>query len=406
MRLLVCTFGLLAAVGATLLTGCASDELVAPAQPGSPSLTVYASAATASTASPPRIEPNWATLGHDARRSGVSPHSGPSSPNCLWSADLGECYSPCIGPDGTVYTGTSAGQLVALKPDGSIKWKLRVDGGILNSPTVAPEGNIYVCTQNLYKGSGAVYAVTPEGTVAWRHRTAPLSSSPAIASDGTVLVCDGRGWLHALEPNGKEIWHYRAVGTRECYSSPAIGQDGTIYYGTTLNDSEGSGALNAVASNGLPLWRLRIGRGINGHPALASNGAIYVCSSRDGQLQAVTPAGRLLWQFTAGSRLESAPAVGEDGTVYFATDAGSVFAVKPNGQKKWELNVGEVIQTSPAIGADGTIYVLGHSLLALSPGGRLLWSTAKGDHAMRSPAIGNGVIYVPGYASIQAIGDH
>ena len=57
-----------------------------------------------------------------------------------------------------------------------------------------------------------------------------VSSSPAIGEDGTVYVgsCDSK--LHAVNPNGTMNWTYDTGNWVE--SSPAIGADGIIYVGS------------------------------------------------------------------------------------------------------------------------------------------------------------------------------
>ncbi len=42
-----------------------------------------------------------------------------------WSVDVGLAgySSPVIGPEGTVYITTAAGEVVAVNPDGTIKWR-------------------------------------------------------------------------------------------------------------------------------------------------------------------------------------------------------------------------------------------------------------------------------------------
>ena len=57
----------------------------------------------------------------------------------------------------------------------------------------------------------------------------PISSSPAIGSDGTVYFGSYDNKVYALNPNGTEKWNF--VTGNKLNSSPAIGPDGTIYVG-------------------------------------------------------------------------------------------------------------------------------------------------------------------------------
>src|SRR5205807_1980335 len=82
------------------------------------------------------------------------------------------------------------------------------------------------------------------------------------------------------------------------YSSPAIGADGTIYYGT-----RGSGG---------------------------SSGRLVASRPSDG---------RLPWTFLVptGQSVDSSPALGIDGTIYFGADDGQLYALRPDGSPKWAL---------------------------------------------------------------------
>jgi outer membrane protein assembly factor BamB len=58
-----------------------------------------------------------------------------------------------------------------------------------------------------------------------------VSSTPAIASDGTLYVGGIGGFLVALNGStGKSVWSVNLNGRINC--SPAIGSDGKIYIGS------------------------------------------------------------------------------------------------------------------------------------------------------------------------------
>ena len=88
---------------------------------------VYANAANtcfANVATQPAVRDEWRVsgLGHFAPGSG-----------------------PVIGPDGTVYVGTTDGWLLAFDPDGGLRWKRDTPHrGIGASPVVGSDGSIYV----------------------------------------------------------------------------------------------------------------------------------------------------------------------------------------------------------------------------------------------------------------------
>ena len=89
------------------------------------------------------------------------------------------------------------------------------------------------------------YAITAEGNLKWRFETQDkISSSPAIGQDDTIYFGSDDHHLYAVDPNGKLKWRFKTGGAIS--SSPAIGTDGVIYVGSHDN---GLYAVNA-SSNG------------------------------------------------------------------------------------------------------------------------------------------------------------
>ncbi len=306
--------------------------------------------------------------------------------------------SPAIGSDGTIYVGgdqgdgsNSKGILYAINPSGRLKWSVTIlplagygAYPTISSPTVGPDGTIYVSAMGVF-----VVAIRPDGTLKWELAAGALVlDSPAVAPDGTVYVGiddpDPAGLcfqcLEALYPNGTVKWG--ALGYDPGYSSPAIGSDGTIYIS--------GGAFN---SDGTIKWLY----GSFLSPSIGPDGTIY--GSGDGGLYANSPDGTLQWRFpidrnsvscTRGACVyvfaqQSSTAVGSNGIVYFGSavsrsescgcpgiliGTGSVYAVNPNGTLAWKFQTGSVVRScgpnpcepifaisDPAIGSDGTIYV-------------------------------------------------
>uniref|UniRef100_UPI003467EF7C Cell surface protein n=1 Tax=synthetic construct TaxID=32630 RepID=UPI003467EF7C len=76
-----------------------------------------------------------------------------------------------------------------------------------------------------------LYAINPNGKLKWKFETGgSVHSSPAIGQDGTIYVGSNDHYLYAINPNGKLKWKFETGGS--VHSSPAIGQDGTIYVGS------------------------------------------------------------------------------------------------------------------------------------------------------------------------------
>ena len=147
-----------------------------------------------------------------------------------WNTALGQSddydfqSSPAIGSDGTIYVADAGGTLDAINPDGTLKWgsTLQTGSGLESSPVISADGTIYV------GGAGGLVALNPDGIVKWSSSSGgPVNSSPAVGSDGTIYVGSNDHNLYAINPDGTQKWAFTTGNAVE--SSPAIGADATIY---------------------------------------------------------------------------------------------------------------------------------------------------------------------------------
>ena len=178
-----------------------------------------------------------------------------------------------------------------------------------------------------------------------------VESSPAIGEDGTLYVGSFTDNFFAIDPDdGTEIWRY----TREDVhfrSSPTIAEDGTIYvigitdlrilYNPTVGDDLfGYPTLIALNPNGTLKWEFNAGglsSGILYSPGIASDGTIYQITGGAKMpdavggdgFWAVYPNGTDRWFFPTGDAQYSASAIADDGTVYFGCTDGYFYALNP-----------------------------------------------------------------------------
>jgi outer membrane protein assembly factor BamB len=153
-------------------------------------------------------------------------------------------------------------------------------------------------------------------------------------------------------------WIYYA-GMLGNYSSPAIGRDGTIYFGS------GDGYLTALNPYGGTLkWRYPTYGGVRAGVAIGSDGAIYF-GDGEGYFYALNPDGALKWRFDGA--VEDFPIISppvtwptdSDDIIYFGTRNG-VYALHDEGNTytlKWSAYGSTSSYRPLAIGSDGTIYV-------------------------------------------------
>ena len=296
-------------------------------------------------------------------------------------------FTPVIGPDGTIYIQDAVSTLYAINPDGSQKWKYSLNA----SADVGQTAPAVVSSGIVYFGGDSLYAVDATGKLLWRATTLwgdtnltyqiqYIRSSPAIGQDGTIYVgANGfsygfisdvlktfNGMLLALNPDGSRKWAYLIPSF--VFSSPAIGQDGTIYIGS--DNSGDVASVYAITPDGALKWTYDVigGRAVRSSAAIATDGTIYIGAKssttgtgRQGAMLALTPSGSLLWEFPiplSGADVYCSPTIGAGGLIYFGAESSQVYALYPDGTPAWTYQTNNGINwTSPAITSDGTLYI-------------------------------------------------
>ncbi len=308
-------------------------------------------AVTQASISAGKTSPIWPMYQHDAARTGQSQFLGITSPpKVLWQMRL-PVDSPddpvngiSAGPDGTLYV-LFCGQLFAVDSQaGTIKWQYTMPGEGSAAPALG--GNDLI-----YQGHGSTfYAFTDTGEVAWQGDiggwTTPFRSSPAIGQDGNIyFVRDG---MWSLTPDGYLRWIYPFSWFAG--EEPAIGPDGTIY-GWSYDS-----VLYAVRPDGSLKWASYS----MGPTGLSANmdGTLYVGSQGSTNLTfrvyALNLDGTQKWMFEASGLQGSSNdvvmvkdiSIGPDGTLYFipavttnmsvSTWSPQLYALNPDGTLKWK----------------------------------------------------------------------
>ena len=182
------------------------------------------------------------------------------------------------------------------------------------------------------------------------------------------------------------------------YSSPAVGEDGTVFYGTydkriVAVRPPGSGGSGTLA------WSFTVGNIIDASPALGADGTVYV-ADRDSVLWAVR-AGTLVWQRPIGSADASSAALGGDGVLYLSAYLSLLAIRAADGVLLWRWAADTIMErSSPAVGPDdATVYVGGRGRLYAVRNATLLWAITLGgnndDNILSSPAVGrDGTVFV------------
>jgi outer membrane protein assembly factor BamB len=109
-----------------------------------------------------------------------------------------------------------------------VKWRWQINGRrdpISASPAVTTDGTVIVGTEG-----GYIAAIQPEGATNWSMSLDnPILSSPAVDESGNILVVTADGYMYFIAANGATIW--KSDFDRNTSSSPVIsGSD--AYIGT------------------------------------------------------------------------------------------------------------------------------------------------------------------------------
>ena len=273
----------------------------------------------------------------------------------------------------------AAGRLGA-QADGSVRWGggFKAGGIVDASPAVAADGTVYVAGwDETNPPRGRILAITPAGALKWQFPAKPtdpqlnaVESSPAIGTDGTVYFGCGDGKIYALDGASGALKGSFDTGAAEIFSSPAVDADGGVY--VVSSDQ----VLHALTRDLRPRWTHAAGAllAIDSTVAIGADGTLYF-GAPDQSVYALGADGVEKWRADLGASVISSPAIGSDGTIYVGTGDNNLVAVSPRGDVKWRFLAGDLILAQPSIAADGSIYFgcLDGQFYALKPDRSLRW---------------------------------
>jgi outer membrane protein assembly factor BamB len=352
----------------------------------------------------------WPDYGGGNSNSHLSPGLGPSQPvQILWTYNVpaGSTRAnnqPVIGSDNTIYFTTisnfTQGHLVALNPDGSLKWDVSDPPASLgNWPAVTADGKVVVARMHATVTNYSIKAFSQAtGAQLWSTATSfdAGPSGPTVDLNGNIYSKLNGNYLLSLAPNGAQNWQ---VGGGQSGENPSVTSNGLIL--ATVGET-----VNAFNPNGTIAWSYE-GPYLNifNSPSIDSRGNIFTADMIYRDMISLTPSGAYRW---GRSNLGGAVSIGPDDTTY-AFEQSVLHAMDPDtGADRWTYNVGPMSQNTleegVTIDAQGKIYVANSDgiVTALSSQGTLLWTfdlapTINGSINPGAPVIGpGGVLYVPG----------
>jgi outer membrane protein assembly factor BamB len=247
-----------------------------------------------------------------------------------------------VALDGTVFV-HNGDELVAVRPDGTLRWRRPLMGGATTPMTAGWDGTIYLVQGN------QLTAIDPEGEERWRTQLEVLTpprlvlgvddrlrvgtyngtvklqangelaqqitgaSGPlALAPDGAIYVGSPAYKLSAFEPTGAVRFNFARLLTRiPAPEEPVLGLDQRAYISRTVGTL--SHWTYAVDAQGQMLWE---------YPELASgmvaddSGGLVIAQTN--HVTALRSDGSLRWDYQANAVMPTAPFLTDDGRLCFS----------------------------------------------------------------------------------------
>lgn len=260
-------------------------------------------------------------------------------------------------------------------PEQHYQWRVTMPGSVARStPSVAADGTIYAV--DAYNN---LVAVAPDGTVKWS-ATEAGSSGLDLGADGTIYV-GNEDWIKAYNPDGTLKWTFTQTPRAFTFPDLAVGPDGNIYaIGTSgmgvfsLSDEGDHAALRWQVPEpyGRPIvsnTEMEFGPtsdGLGHQLYFAANGHVRALRISDGSQVFLLGGGSV------------APRV----SPFDGTWRNNASAADPDGVHLWTADLPLFAGSYGAtIGASGDTYltVSGVELYSVDPAGNTNWTTGYSD---------------------------
>lgn len=275
--------------------------------------------------------------------------------------------SPSVGPNGDIYvcardlknSGAARKSFVlAITSSGTKRWSyaLGIDGNFnYMTPAVDAKGNVYV--GHLTNKPFEIAVLDPTTGAKTKSIALELGVRSGISLDkaGNVYFCStGANGLFSYTLAGSMNWQYN-TNFLTTGGDITIGADGTVY---TVAQGASSGLVAAITSSGAAKWEFKLADDTPyGGVVLGEDGTVYANSGSG--VHAIKADGSEKWFFaTDGETVQNCvPLVDNRGYVHFITDKGTYYVVTANGALYAKKSLGDKSFASPVMNADGMVCI-------------------------------------------------
>lgn len=298
-------------------------------------------------------------------------------------------------------TGLSSRSIVSMSNRSSWRYH-NISFSGFQSPSTDSSGNLVI------GATSALLSVSPHGTLNWVSKlTSPLCVLagcavyfPVINAAGTIFVTGDPMLLYAVNgATGKVIWSY--LFTAPVSNSPAIASNGDLFLGGT------DGAFYRLNSLGTQVWKISLSQQIFASPALDNNDNIYIGDAVDKSFFSVYPNGTLRWKYTGVQSFSSTAVVNNQlGRVYVSAHDNClyVFTLTSHIPFRRFSTITISIISAPVIAPNGNVIVATPGFMfSLAPDlSRPIWNIATNISTDSTPALTpGGLIYLNSKSSLK-----
>lgn len=245
---------------------------------------------------------------------------------------------PALGPQGQIYFGEHTGHLHCLDEQGNPLWvyeteRQRRDGGwpghINGELAVGPDGTV------LLNAEGVVHVVGPDGKLRFKlleeekGRNLSVSTGPAFASDGSILVSRQTNRVECYESHGGLRWSRSLQDTEpdllgaKANTTPRSMADLVVV-------GAGSGQLAALdLATGVPRWQLDLEANMAGDRVqVGPDNTLYAAGQYSSDAHCVSSEGERLWSFRFPEKADRAYMASAGDRVFMVSHQGQVHALR------------------------------------------------------------------------------